>query len=561
MNQAGQLLLAGLIVSLLATADRAQQLGVNASQTVTQQETQSPGTNQGHQQHQEHDKHETKPSSGKQPQRSEPEQMKMEHVRPETQQPESPQMHMDQMHHDMNIPVVAPEIPQLGKAEEQETGPRYRLEELEQIALARNPTLAQAVADINSAKSRRLQSGLYPNPSVGYEGSEIRGGAYGGGEHGFFIEQSLVTAGKLGLNRKVGDAEITRAEAEAEAQRWRVLNSVRMAYYRVLAAQEMLAMKKSLRRIAGDSLRVARQLHNIGQSDDTEVLQAEIEDQAVETAVLTQQNTLARLWTTLATVVGNPQLSLGILQGNLEADLPELNEPQLLDSLLKDSPQVKMARAKLARAQAALSRARREPVPDIDVRAGMQQNGELLDRPSRSVGLQGFASIGVQIPIFNRNQGNVAAAKTEEEKAHQELERVSLHLRGRLAVTVQNYRSARIIAQKYHDEILPRAQRAYELMVQRYGLMTASYPQVLNLQRTLYQGETGYITALEDFRTTSVLLQGFLLAGGLGAPGSEAEMEIEAIPTGSMNGAGQMPSGMRNTSPLVPGGTDSSVER
>jgi cobalt-zinc-cadmium efflux system outer membrane protein len=555
INRTGQLLLAGLIVSLLPTADRAQQLDVNASETVTQQETQS----QGHQQHQEHHNPETKPPSGKQSQRSEPEQMKMEHVRPEAQQPQS--LQMDHMHHHMNIPVVAPEIPQLGKGEEQATGPVYRLEELERMALARNPTVAQAAADINSAKGRRLQSGLYPNPSMGYEGSEIRGGAYGGGEQGFFIEQSFVTAGKLGLNRKVGDAEIMRAEAEAEAQRWRVLNSVRVAYYRVLAAQEMLAMKKSLRRIAGDTLRVARQLHNIGQSDDTEVLQAEIEDQAAETAVLTQQNTLARLWTTLATVAGNPQLSVGTLQGNLEADLSELNGQQLLDSLLKDSPQVKMARAKLARAQATLLRARREPIPDIDVRAGLQQNGELLDRPSRSVGLQGFASIGVQIPIFNRNQGGVAAAKAEMEKAQQELQRVGLDLRQQLAVATQNYRNARIIAQKYHDEILPRAQRAYELMVQRYGLMTASYPQVLSLQRTLYQGETSYIAALEDFRTTSVRLQGFLLAGGLGAPGQEAEMEIEAIPTGSVNGLGQMPPGMRNTSPLVPGGMDSSMER
>jgi hypothetical protein len=126
---------------------------------------------------------------------------------------------------------------------------------------------------------------------------------------------------------------------------------------------------------------------------------------------------------------------------------------------------------------------------------------------------------------------------------------------------VQNYRNARIIVQKYHDEILPRAQRAYELMVQRYGLMTASYPQVLNLQRTLYLGETSYIAALEDLWTTSVRLQGFLLAGGLGAPGPEAEMEIEAMPTNRMNGVGQMPPGMRNTSPVIPGGMDSSMER
>jgi outer membrane protein, heavy metal efflux system len=71
----------------------------------------------------------------------------------------------------------------------------YRLEELEQIALAHNPTLAQAAADINSAKGRRQQSGLYPNPRAGYEGEEIPGGAYGGCEQGFFIAQPFITGG------------------------------------------------------------------------------------------------------------------------------------------------------------------------------------------------------------------------------------------------------------------------------------------------------------------------------------------------------------------------------
>jgi hypothetical protein len=55
-----------------------------------------------------------------------------------------------------------------------------------------------------------------------------------------------------------------------------------------------------------------------------------------------------------------------------------------------------------------------------------------------------------------------------------------------------------IVVERYHNEILPCTQRAYQLMVKRYGLMTASDPQVLGLQRTLYQTETGYIAALEE---------------------------------------------------------------
>lgn len=451
--------------------------------------------------------------------------------KPSEQEPQHQQT--EHTHQHGNIPVVQPETPRLGQPQSQMTGPVYRLPDLERMALSRNPTLAQAAAAITSAKGRRLQSGLYPNPSLGYEGEEIRGGSFGGGEQGFFIQQSFITAGKLGLNRKIGDAEIRRAEAQSEEQRFRVLNDVRVAYYRVLAGQELLGTRQDLRRISQNILKIANQLHNVGKSDDTEVLQAEIEAQRADIAVATQQNTLSGLWTALAVAVGNSRLPAGRVEGNLEANLPQLNEEQLLDSLLQESPQVSSTRAGLARAQAALVRARREPIPDIEFKAGLQQNNEPLEG-ARKVGVQGFAEVGIRLHIFDRNQGNVAAARAEVEKAQLELLRVDLSLRERFAVVAQTYRNARIVVERYHNEILPRSERAYELMVKRYGLMTASYPQVLNLQRTLYQTETGYIAALEELWMNSILLQGFLLSGALEMRDTAGEVALKPMSVGVM---------------------------
>ncbi len=71
------------------------------------------------------------------------------------------------------------------------------------------------------------------------------------------------------------------------------------------------------------------------------------------------------------------------------------------------------------RSEAALARAKREPIPDLQLRGGMQQNGELLSS-GRSVGLQGFADVGVRIPIFNRNQGNIATANRSSSRNERE---------------------------------------------------------------------------------------------------------------------------------------------
>src|SRR5579862_3503004 len=110
------------------------------------------------------------------------------------------------------------------------------LEGLQQMALQNNPTFAQSAANIQAAEGRKKQSGLYPNPTVGYQGEQIRGGSFHGGEQGFFVQQDIVLNGKLGLNRTIFDQELKQAETEAEEQKVRVVTNVRMSYIQALAA-------------------------------------------------------------------------------------------------------------------------------------------------------------------------------------------------------------------------------------------------------------------------------------------------------------------------------------
>ncbi len=423
------------------------------------------------------------------------------------------------------VSVLKPDFPRVGKSQEHPPAPLIGLEELEQVALANNPTLRQADAEISTTKARQRQSGLYPNPSAGYMGEEIRGGSFGGGQHGFFVSQTLVTAGKLGLNRKILGQEVRISEIEAEEQQLRVLNGVRLAYYRVLASQEMLAADRDLLRITEESLRITRQLQNIGQADEAEVLQAEVEVQSHAMAVTQQEHTLRQAWRSLTTFIGKPEMEMRTVAGHLDQDLPELDAQQIIQTLVRDSPAVRIARASVERSQAVLARERREPIPDIEVRGGLQRNGELLGGTNRRAGLQGFAEVGVQIPIFNRNQGAVDAARFQTERARQEIQRVELVLRERATGVLETYQRSRIAAERYRTQILPRAQRAYELMLQKYGLMLASYPQVLLAQRTLFQLHSDYISALQELWMTAIALRGLLLTDGLEAPARPDEMD------------------------------------
>src|SRR5712692_426274 len=441
------------------------------------------------------------------------------------QQQEMPAMPEPAQHQHGEIPLVKPEYPRMGRAQERAQGSLMTLEETEKMASDTNPTLRQAETEIRAAKARQQQAGLYPNPTVGYTGDEIRGGSVGGGKQGFFVQQTIVTGGKLGLSRDVFSKEVKLAELEAEEQRIRVQSAVKMAFLRVLAAQELVDARRDLAKIAQDAAETQRRLMNTGQADESEVLGAEVEAQRMRMAARMQENTLREEWRSLAAVIGRPDLPLTTVAGDLEKGWPEVNEEESVEAIAKESPAVRIADVVGARAQTVLGRARREAIPDIQIRGGMEYNHELLGSVPFAKGWEGIAEVAVQIPLFNRNQGNVAAARADIDRARQEKKRIALTLRERAASAVDQYANARLMAVEYRDEMLPRAKKAYGLMVDKYGRMLASYPRVLDAQRKLYELQIEYIAALESVWTNGIALQGYLLTDGLEAPARPGEMD------------------------------------
>ena len=420
---------------------------------------------------------------------------------------------------------VQASYPRMGRAQEQARGTLFTLEQAQRIANQSNPTLRQAEAEIRASKARELQAGLYPNPTVGYSGDEIRGGAINGGKQGFFVQQNIVTGGKLQRGRDVFSKETHIAEVEAQEQKIRVESAVKTAYLRVLAAQEVLDVRHDLAKIESDYVDTQRRLSNTGQEDKTELLESEVDAERARISARMQENTLREEWRSLTAVIGKPDLPLAVVSGDLEHNWPELNEEQIVDTIASQSPATLIADAAQQRALAEIARARRESLPDLQLRGGLEYNREPLGPGNLTTGWEGVAEVGVQLPIFNRNQGNVSAALADRDRSELEKQRIALTLRERAATVVDQYANAKLMALEYRDEILPRAKKAYALMVEKYGLMLAAPPRVIETQRKLYQLQSEYIAALESVWTTGIALQGYLLTDGLEAPARPNEVD------------------------------------
>ena len=186
--------------------------------------------------------------------------------------------------------------------------------------------------------------------------------------------------------------------------------------------------------------------------------------------------------------------------------------------MLGQSPEVKAARAAVERGQAALARAKRELAPDLVVRGGPRYNRELLEANGRPVGWEGALDVGFTIPLFNRNQGAIVTSTADVSRSQREVGRLDLSLRSRVAEVFDTYLTALRTSEIYRDEIVPRADQAYQLYLDRYRAMAAAYPQVLVAQRSLFEANERFIDAAEQAWRSAVELQGFMLVGGLDAP-------------------------------------------
>jgi len=397
------------------------------------------------------------------------------------------------------------------------------LAELERRALERNPAIAVAAAQVEAAKGRATQAGTLPNPTIGYMGDEISGGSVNrGGEHGFFVQQTIPLGGKLSRGREVFTREAEAAAASTDAQRQRVLTAVRRAYRAALIAERRVTVRDQLARLATEAVDISRQLFNTGVADKPDTMAAEIEMQRAQLALVDAQNARLRIWREMGSLVGDPSLAPRALTGSADDPLPDFTHDATLARILKESPEIEAVRRDTVRAEAAVTRAKRETAPDLALRAGPRYNRELLEPNLKPVGWEASFEVGVTVPLFNRNKGGIAEAAADLARSRAEVQRTELDARSRVAEAFEQYDTARRAVDIYTREILPRAGEAYTMYQRSYQQMAAAYPQVLMAQRTLFQSTDQYLDALDRAWQAAIELSGFVLTEapdrGLDAP-------------------------------------------
>jgi cobalt-zinc-cadmium efflux system outer membrane protein len=413
--------------------------------------------------------------------------------------------------------------------------------DFERIAMQHNPTLVQAVAQFEATLSRSFQAGLYPNPTLGYiqdqigsfsesrptaSGFAVRGSPSPGDNVGGFVQWQIVTAGKLRLSRAKFAEEANAARWQAIAQELRVINGVRIAFFKVIAAQRLIAIHRELLVLDQDSVRTTQEMLNVGQANQPDLLDARVRERRERVALRDAENRFCGDWEELVAIAGAPELRPCALDARpLEAEIVPLDFDGSLAGLLKRSPEIQAALSEIRRDEIMVRRERAEPIPNIQLQAVTGYNYEF---GVQTAGVQ----VGFTLPLFNRNQGTIREAMSDLTRDRAELERVSLLLRHRLAEVYTEYQNAAQSVADFRAGSLPLARRAYQMRLASYHQRRTEWPKVLEARRMYFDLGKEYVESLLALRQAEVEIGGMLLVDGLSPPATPTSQgHIESVPT------------------------------
>ena len=373
-------------------------------------------------------------------------------------------------------------------------------------ALEQEPSLRAVRSEIEVARGMRLQASLRPNPSVSFERREVPAGTDN--------QTTVAVEWPLDLFRRgrrvaVADREVTAVQL-AVADRERLLAAeVRMRYGDVLATVRDLAIVDELVATTRRQLELLRSRVEEGATPPLERDLLTVELRRLESdRLLLAGRTEAALFELKRVLGMRTDATLAVRDTLEDVVRGESSVPiQVPDraAVLEQRADVREAAAQIDVAEAKIDRAQAEGRFDVSLfanymrmDAGFPQRGFTPDGGLERIrGLFHYVSAGamITVPVLNRNQGEIAAARAEQAGAQSAYEAARLAADAELAAARTRDEHARQAIRAYTGaQTLARQNLA--VVGQSYELGRVTVFDVLAEQRRYLDVERAYTEAL-----------------------------------------------------------------
>jgi len=370
-------------------------------------------------------------------------------------------------------------------------------------ALLHNPELAVYAWQMRVSEARELQATLLPNPKVKVEVEEAGGtgerSGFDAAETTLQLSQLIELGNKRYQRIRLASLRSQLAGWDYEAKRLDVFTKITNAFVDVLAAQRQLGLANEMVRLSREVLTTVTQRVEVGKDSLVEKTKAQV---ALSTVRLEQKHACRLLGSArkrLAAAWGSKSAAFEHVVGQFDKVLPVPSEEKLL-RLLTQNPDILRWTVEMERRRAVFDLEKTRAIPDPSVLGGIQHFRE-TDDTSFVVGLS------IPLPLFDRNQGDVLAAKRNIARAQQQSKVAELDVYTELVDAHQGLAGAFTEVTDIKKEVLPGAQDAFDAVTQGYRQGKFNYLDVLDAQQTLFEAKGKYVQALANYHKGKVRIE------------------------------------------------------
>ena len=383
-------------------------------------------------------------------------------------------------------------IPRVPNADSAQPTP-LTLEAAIRRAFLSNPGLRAAGRDLDIAAGLRVQAGTAPNPELSYLSEGVKKDAR---TTTVQLNQAIELGGKRGARVALAERERDVAAADLASYRSSLRADVVTAFFDVLTAQERLLLAQATQELSQKVTGVAARRVIAGKISPVEETRARVAEASTKIELSQAANELALARRRLASTWGSSDLLIVAVE---TPAIPTGAHPptDALLALLPAAPQITRARREIDRQMAMTDVERSRRYSDLTVSLGSKRNEQIGQR-------QTVVGLAIPLPLFDRNQGNLASSLRRTDKARDELRVVENKLSAELAQASLRLNAAASELVILRDEVLPGAHSAYDAGTRGFEAGKFSFIDVLDAQRTLFQAKTQYVRALgESYRAAS----------------------------------------------------------
>ncbi len=394
-------------------------------------------------------------------------------------------------------PPAVPEVSAVKPEKELEANPggTLTLRQALSLALVGNPELAGFSLEKRVSEAKALQAGLLPNPEIGVDVEQFGGSGefkdLKTAQTTILLSQLIEIGGKRSKRARVAALEKELAGWDYETKRLDVLTDVAKSFVEVLSGQELVAQNDELVRLSEQVLDTVSERVKAGKVSPLEETKARVTLSNTRIGLEQAKSDLRAARKKLSATWGGTSSSFAGVEGELSTLVP-VPSAEELNRLVLQNPDVARWVKEMEQRRAVLESEKAKGIPDITLSGGLQRFHE-TDDSALVVG------ISVPLPLFDRNQGGILAARYKLAKAREEARAAEVKAGAGLGESYQALGFAYAEAKSLNDEVLPAAQTAFDAASEGYREGKFDYLELLDSQRTLFEAKGKYVKALSAY--------------------------------------------------------------